>query len=111
METITETNNRKASLEEGQSHGIDIFTVAAKTVDRVRKEQEENSDMKPLEGVLSALDKKKVSSLELLTFYPEQRGELLWQANAMMRTFLAENKIEASKKAFGVIPVDSIQVI
>lgn len=97
-------------MEEGQSHGIDIFTVAAKTVDRVRSEQEEDAEMRPLEGVLSALDRKKISALEWLTFYPEQRGELLWQTNAMMRTFLAENKIEACKKAFSLIPVDSIQV-
>jgi nuclear pore complex protein Nup107 len=35
----------------------------------------------------------------------------LWQTNAMIRYFLAQRKIEAVKRAFAVVPSDSIQVL
>lgn len=111
LETIPDTINRKGCLEEGQGHGLDISAITKMTVERIQYQREEANEMKLLAGQLSELDKKKISSLELLTFYPEHRGDLLWEANAMMRYFLAANKIEAVKNAFNTIPTDSIQIL
>jgi nuclear pore complex protein Nup107 len=111
LETIDETMARKMCLEEAQSHGLDVFAITTITVQRIRNYEEDPEEMRQLKGQLSPLDLKKVLSLEWLTFYPEQRGELLWQANAMMRSFLAASKVEAVKKAFSVIPADTIQII
>lgn len=111
LETIQDTPSRKHCLEEAQAHGLDVYSITTITVERIRNEQVEDPDMKQLEGQLSILDIKKISALEWLTFYPDQRGELLWQSNAMIRNFLAENNVEAAKKAFTVIPADTIQIL
>lgn len=110
IESIQETMRRQC-LEEGQAHGLDIAQIAKTTVERIQSLMEDADDAKMLAGELTPLDKKKISSLELLTYHQDQRGELLWQANAMIRSFMAQRKIDAVKKAFAVIPSDSIQIL
>lgn len=110
IEGVQETMRRQC-LDEAQAHGLDIAQIAKTTVERIQSLMEDADDAKLLAGELSPLDKKKISSLELLTYHQDQRGELLWQANAMMRSFMAQRKIDAVKKAFAVIPSDSIQIL
>lgn len=110
LENVPE-NLRKIALDEGQGHGLDIPLITKVTVERIQNLVENPEDVKLLAGELSELDKKKISSLELLTYQPDQRGELLWQSNAMMRSFLAQRKVEAVKKVLSSIPSDSIQVL
>lgn len=102
--------SRRQCLEEAQAHGLDIEQITKTTVERILNMEDPNDD-KLLAGELTVLDKKKISFLELLTYHPEQRGELLWQANALMRSFMAQRKIDAVKKTFSSIPSDSIQIL
>lgn len=103
---------RRTCMEEGKNHGLDIYQIAKITVERIQNMMESADDSeKLLTGELSVLDKKKISSLEFLIFDQEQRGELLWQTNAMIRCFMAQRKIEAVKRAFAMIPNDSIQIL
>lgn len=104
-------SSRRQCLDEAQAHGLDIAQITKVTVQRIQNMMNDEEDAKLLAGELSELDKKKISSLELLTFHQDQRGELLWQANAMMRSFMAQRKIDAVKKAFAMIPPDSIQLL
>jgi nuclear pore complex protein Nup107 len=108
LENVPEASRRQC-LDEGQAHGLDIAVIAKVTVERIRNMMNDDSSL--LAGELSELDKKKISSLELLTYQPDQRGELLWQANAMMRSFMAQRKVDAVKKAYAMIPPDSIQIL
>lgn len=62
-------------------------------------------------GEISLFDSHKIRSLEWLTFLPAQRAELLWQANTMIRVFLAENKIECIQAIYDMVPQDSIAQI
>lgn len=111
LESIPETA-RRGCMEEAKSHGLDIELIAKRTVERIQYLMESPDDEgKMLTGELSELDKKKISSLEFLTFDQSQRAELLWQANAMIRYFMAQRKVEAVKSAFTTIPSDSIQVL
>lgn len=110
IENVPE-NMRKACLDEGQAHGLDITLITKTTVERIQNMMENSEDPNLLSGELSDLDKKKISSLEFLTYNQEQRGELLWQSNAMIRSFLAQRKVEAVKKVLISIPTDSIQLL
>ncbi|KAG5673126.1 hypothetical protein PVAND_003200 [Polypedilum vanderplanki] len=110
LENVPESS-RRSCMEEAQSHGLDIAQIAKVTVERVQRMIEDPDNAKLLTGEMSDLDRKKISSLEFLVFLKDQRDELLWQANAMMRYFMAQRKIEAVKKAFTMIPTDSIQVL
>lgn len=110
IENVPE-NMRKTCLDEGQAHGLDITLITKTTVERIQNMMESSEDSNLLSGELSDLDKKKISSLEFLTYQQEQRGELLWQSNAMIRSFLAQRKEEAVKKALNSIPTDSIQIL
>lgn len=108
VENIQESQ-RTQCLDEAQAHGLDVELIAKTTVERIQNVV--SDDEKLLAGELSELDKKKIGSLQLLTYSQEQRSELLWQANAMMRSFMAQRKVDAIKKAFAVIPLDSIQLL
>lgn len=110
LETITETQARKRVLEEAYNFGLDVPAITVYTVEKIRNREDE-SDVKPQEGDITPLDQIKISSLEWLIFYPDQRGELLWQANSLVRAFLAKRNVEAARKAFAVVPVDTIQQI
>lgn len=110
IENVQE-NARRQCLDEAQAHGLDIAQITKTTVERIQDMVEDSDNAKLLAGELTPLDKKKISSLELLTYHQDQRGELLWQANTMMRSFMAQRKIEAVKKTFASIPSDSIQLL
>ena len=110
LESVPDSARRNC-MEEAQAHGLDVAQIARITVERIQGMIEDPEQTKLLVGEMSELDKKKISSLEFLIFSQEQRCELLWQANTMMRYFLAQRKIDAVKKAFSMIPSDSIQVL
>lgn len=110
VENVHESSRRQC-LDEGQTHGLDIAQITKTAVERIQNMMDDVNDAKLLAGELSELDKKKVSSLELLTYHQDQRAELLWQANAMMRSFMAQRKINAVKKTFAMVPPDSVQIL
>lgn len=110
LENVQESSRRQC-LDEAQAHGLDVPLITKTTVERIQNMMEDVDDAKLLAGNISELDKKKILSLELLTYHQAQRSELLRQANTMMRCFMAQRKIEAVKKAFLMIPSDSIQLL
>lgn len=112
LQTLHETADRKMALEEALNVGLDVYGITCHTVEMVRNQHEPETETgKPLQGTVTDLDIRKISVLEWLTFYPQQKGELLWQTNAMIRSFLAENKIECVRQAFKMIPQDAIKQI
>lgn len=112
VQTIKETEKRKVALEEALNAGLDIQSITSHAVNTIRNLQNDNADDNiKLKGEISEFDNEKISALELLTFYPEQKGELLWQANAMIRIFLADSKIENVRKILKIIPTDTISQI
>jgi nuclear pore complex protein Nup107 len=56
-----------------------------------------------LHAKLTAEDMLKVSALDWVVYYPSQRVEAMWQANALVRHFLAVGKLEAARKAFNKV--------
>lgn len=111
MEGVRETMSRKAALDEAFTCGLDINTIAPYAVLLIRLKSEPADAERQLAGTISSLDEEKISALEWLTFNMDQSGDLLWHANALIRTFLGEGKIEGVRKAFGVVPSNVAQLI
>lgn len=109
--TQHDTIDRKAALEEALTVGLDVSNITRYTVETVRCQLESNNSQYSASGGVSEFEERKISVLEWLTFYQQQKGELLWQANAMLRSFLAEKKIECVRRTFKIIPVDTIAQI
>lgn len=108
LETVTGTEERKMALEEAYTNGLDCPAITTNTIENIRRKQ---SPAAELQSTITSVDEEKISGLEWLTFHPEQNGELLWQANAIIRSFLAEKKVEAVRNAFKIIPQNVIQQI
>ncbi|XP_013100410.2 nuclear pore complex protein Nup107 [Stomoxys calcitrans] len=117
LETIKETNCRQSALEEAMGAGLDIENITRYTVETIRQKEPTDMDLQQMQdeplqhGDISKFDEYKIKSLEWLTFLPSQRGELLWQGNAMIRCFLAENKLECVRAVYDIIPQDSLSHI
>lgn len=111
LEGINDRETRCQALEEALSAGLDIDRITTYTVQIIRNRQPNIDEEKRLKTEITKLDESKISALEFLTFYNQHKGELLWQANAVIRTFLGENKIECVRKAFKIIPSESIEQI
>ncbi|KAK7861733.1 hypothetical protein R5R35_008705 [Gryllus longicercus] len=109
LENITEENERTACLTAAEDAGLDIEVITKRVVENIRNR--ENVDQpSDLQMEATPEDLIKVSALNWLIFYPSQRAEALFQANAMIRQFLALGRMEAARKAFSKIPVDSIDI-
>lgn len=106
MENVRETSDRKVALDEAFACGLDISAITPYAVLLIRLKQEGADAQRQLAGTISALDVEKISALEWLTFSPDQSGDLLWHANALIRIFLGEGKIEGVRRAFNLLPSD-----
>lgn len=60
-------------------------------------------ELPDLQAEFTAEDMMKVSALDWVVYYPSQRAEAVWQANAIICYFLAVNKLEAAHKAFNKV--------
>lgn len=111
LETIEKTADRKKCLEDATNAGLDIKTITKFTVENIRSIQSEFDEPKNFQEKITDLDEKKIKSLEWLTFYSQQKNELVYQGCALIRTFLAERKLECVRKSFEIIPQDTVQQI
>lgn len=112
LERITETEDRRAALEEALAAGLNVDRITQYVVQTLReREFKENQQDKRKKGELSEGDQLKISVLEYLQFYPQHRAELLFQANALIRQFLAKEKLECVRKVLQCVPQDSVRII
>ncbi|CAD6999399.1 nuclear pore complex protein Nup107 [Ceratitis capitata] len=115
LEQVKESSARYAALTEAINAGLDIENITRHTVNTIRQRMpgdvDEAKHGKLQVGEISTFDQQKISALEWLTFLPTQRGDLLWQANAMIRTFLGENKLECVRAVYELVPSDSLSQI
>ncbi|XP_075153199.1 nuclear pore complex protein Nup107 [Haematobia irritans] len=114
LATIMETSARQTALEEAMGAGLDIENITRHTVETIRQKEPTEAEIQQMQeeplqqGDISSFDQQKIKVLEWLTFLPSQRGDLLWQGNAMIRSFLAENKMECVRAVYDMIPQDSL---
>lgn len=111
LEKITETEERRAALEEALAVGLNIDRITQYTVQTVRERQMREEGRGQKQGELSDADSQKISVLEYLQFYPQHRAELLFQANALIRQFLAKERVECVRRVLQCVPQDSVRII
>ncbi|XP_030383204.1 nuclear pore complex protein Nup107 [Scaptodrosophila lebanonensis] len=107
LEQLDETRARQEALEAALQMGLDVEQITQCAVESIRLSNSPESAV-PHAGEISVADRRKIQSLELLTHLVEQRGELIWQANAMMRHFLSASKIECMREITNMMPSDVI---
>lgn len=56
-------------------------------------------------------DEAKVQALDWLVICPTQGGEALWHANALVRHFVSQGKLELARAAYNKIPQQSMQAL
>lgn len=101
LQTITDSDERRNAFHEATTHGLDIQRITFETVERIRKTESDPP----------ADDEVRIKSLEWLTFHPEQICNLLWQANAFIRGFMAQSKVDAIRATFKMVPNDAIKTL
>lgn len=111
LECVNETSQRKLALEEAFNCGLDVDMITDHAVHTIRLKNPSIDSERPLTGTITALDEEKISSLEWLSFNPDQCGELLWHTNALVRLFLGENNVEGVRKALKMIPQNIVSQI
>ncbi|KAH8410222.1 hypothetical protein KR009_009176 [Drosophila setifemur] len=112
LEQVEQKRKRELALEAALQAGLDVEQITRLTVDNIRLAQASLGEAgEPRTGEISASDMRKIMALEWLIHLPEQRGDLLWQANAMMRTYLASNKPECVRQTFRMVPGDVVQLL
>lgn len=121
LEKISETEERRAALEEALAVGLNVERITQYTVQVVREREwrqgdggegeEELKGGPKKKGELTEADRQKVSVLEYLQFYPQQRAELLVQANALIRQMLAREKLECVRRVLQCVPQDSVRIV
>lgn len=117
LEGITETAARASALEEAIKAGLDIEKITRHTVETIRQRLPNDTENlaepsgKPQVGDITAFDMQKIKALEWLSFLPAQRGELIWQANALIRYYMGEGNTECVRAAYEMVPADSLSQI
>lgn len=108
LETVTASDARRLAFNEATTHGLDIQKITFQTVDRIRNYE---PDTVVSSVGVSEFDEARIKSLEWLTFHPEQICDLLWQANAFVRGFMAQSKSECIRRTFKMVPNDAINAL
>lgn len=110
LEQVEQKRPRELAVDAALQAGLDVEQITRVTVQNIRLAHQPLGEFgEPQSGEISAIDQRKISALEWLIHLPEQRGELLWQANAMIRTYLASSKVECMRQTFRMVPADIVQ--
>nr|CAD7409469.1 unnamed protein product [Timema cristinae] len=126
LQDISEPRERENCLLMAEDAGLDVETITRTVVENIRQvtpltrplalwiqltNLESTTELPDLMAHMTEVDLKKISSLDWVIHYPSQRAEAVWQANALIRHFLAAGKLEAARKTFNKLPGDSIDQI
>ncbi|CAD6225773.1 GSCOCG00005718001-RA-CDS [Cotesia congregata] len=112
LERIRGTEMRKQCLTAAEDANLNVEAVTKMVVENIRGKNVEDVDKLDMLGSkITEFDLEKIDALEWMTFYPNQREEALWQANALIRYFLTCDKIDAARQAFDKIPADTIGLV
>ncbi|XP_067007328.1 nuclear pore complex protein Nup107 [Anabrus simplex] len=110
LEDIVDNKERQLCLSIAEDVGLDVFFITKTVVENIRNREAPN-EYPDFHATLTPQDLEKISALDWVTFYDTHYPEAIWQANAMIRQFIALGKVEAARKAFNKIPIDAIDII
>lgn len=106
LENVRDYEMRKRCLTAAEQTNLHVEAITKLVVENIRRKNQEadNSDLK---GAITEDDLEKINALDWVIFYQSQREEALWQANALIRYFLSNEKIDAARKALNKVIANS----
>ncbi|XP_012255670.2 nuclear pore complex protein Nup107 [Athalia rosae] len=110
LENVQDYELRKRCIAAAEATNLHIEAITKLVVENIRQKNEDSSSS-DVKGTITESDMEKINALDWVVFYQSQREEALWQANALIRYFLSNEKVDAARKALNKIPTDSIEVI
>lgn len=102
LEAVKEYDQRKKCLAAAEEANLNVEAITKLVVENIRQKNVELESL-DLKGEMTAADLEKINALDWVIFYPSQREEALWQANALLRYFLSSEKIDAARKTFNKV--------
>lgn len=112
LENITNSDERRVCLEAAEMLELQVEAITQRVVENIRNKESKDSQYRfNLLSQTTEEDLTKISALDWVIMYPQQRAEAMWQTNALIRTFLSVGKLEAARMAFTKIPPDSVQLV
>ncbi|EFA09537.1 nuclear pore complex protein Nup107 [Tribolium castaneum] len=110
-EKLLSTEQRKNALTYAEDFSLDVFAITQQIVEIITSRPSESELPGNLQGKITEIDELKISAIDWLMFYEEQRAEALAQTNSIIFKFLILGKLEAAQLAINKIPYDSIEKI
>ncbi|XP_018573204.1 nuclear pore complex protein Nup107 [Anoplophora glabripennis] len=111
LEKIIDTNERKSHLTYAEQNGLDVLSITKQVVENIRNIPNEIEGSVNLQQKITDLDKYKISALDWVNFYDNQKAEALIQANAIIFTFLTLGKLDAAQLALNKVSSDTVDVL
>lgn len=114
LEGITDVDEKQICLQLAEEVCLDIPQITKTVVENIRNKSGGGlaaGEGLSLDVTVTEEDKKKIAAIDWLVFDTAQRAEAMKQANAVMRTFIAVQKLTAAREVFNKLPVDSIDII
>lgn len=102
LENIRDYEMRKQCLAVAEVTNLHVEAITKLVVENIRQKNQEASSP-DLKGAITDSDMEKINALDWVVFYQSQREEALWQANALIRYFLSNEKIDAARKALNKV--------
>nr|XP_015917142.1 nuclear pore complex protein Nup107 isoform X2 [Parasteatoda tepidariorum] len=112
LEGVTDNSERQKCLQYAEDAGLDVSQITKTVVKNIReKEVIKKDNDSDLTAATTEEDFQKIHAIDWLIFNPNQRSEAVKQANALLRVFIAQRKLDAAKLLFSKIPEDSLALI
>ncbi|XP_014246029.1 nuclear pore complex protein Nup107 [Cimex lectularius] len=111
METVTDYGERQECLTAAEKYEMNVPIITEKVVKSIRSRKQDVELSESLAHEATQEDMNKISALDWMIFYPQQRAEALWECNALIREFIALKKLSTARKAFNKIPEGSPELI
>ncbi|KAJ8917651.1 hypothetical protein NQ315_005098 [Exocentrus adspersus] len=105
---ILNNEERKASLIYAEQNGLDVFSITRQVVENARNLPYDVDSAIDLQQKVTDLDKYKISALDWVTFYDNQRADALIQVNGLIFTFLSLGKLSSAQLALAKVPFDTV---
>ncbi|XP_050509495.1 nuclear pore complex protein Nup107 [Diabrotica virgifera virgifera] len=111
LEKIIDQQERKSALIFAEDSGLEVHAITKQVLENIRNLPHETEENGSLQHKITEVDKYKISCIDWILYYEEQRAEALFQINALIFAFLTLGKLDAAQLAFNKVPPNSVEKI
>lgn len=108
---LLSADQRKNALTFAEDFNLDVFAITQHTVESITNRPSETELSGNLQHKVTEIDELKISSLDWLMFFEEQRIEAFAHTNSLIFKFLVVGKLDAAQLALNKISYNSVDKI